>query len=73
MDLTLYRAGANGRVALGPLAAGVEYFTGARDEQTGVVTLTPVKIVGPSQRTETAATPDATDTPDDPDDPAPFA
>jgi hypothetical protein len=72
VDLTLYRVGANGRVALGPLAAGVEYFNAEQDPATLVVTLTPVKIVGPSQRTETA-TPDSTDTPDDPADPAPFA
>jgi hypothetical protein len=70
VDLTLYRVGASGRVALGPLAAGVEYFT-AESAQDGVVTLTPVKIVGPTQRGDLLAVADAT--PNDADDPAPFA
>lgn len=45
MDLTLYKVGASGRVALAGLAAGVEFYSATKDEATGVVTLTPVRIV----------------------------
>jgi hypothetical protein len=52
MGLTLYRTvGSSNRVALGALAADVEYFTAAKDD-TGVITLTPVNIVGSTAATE---------------------
>lgn len=53
MDLALYKVGASGRVALGDLASGVEYYHAAQDDQTGIVTLTPVRIhAATGKRTE---------------------
>lgn len=53
--LTLYKMGATGRANLaGLVTAGVEFYTGERDDRTGVVTLTPVKINAPGG-TRTAA------------------
>lgn len=61
MDLTLYKMAATGRINLTGLVSNVEaYYTGERDAATGVVTLTPVRIVTASNRS-TAST-EATDT-----------
>lgn len=60
--LTLYKMGATGRANLaGLVAPGVEFYTGARDDRTGVVTLKPVKINAPGG-TRTAADADDDDT-----------
>jgi len=49
IDLTLYRAVGNlNRVALGDLATS-EYYWASKDSE-GVITLTPVNIVGASKR-----------------------
>jgi hypothetical protein len=51
VDLALYRVvGGMKRVALAELATGVEFFTAAKDDATGVITLTPVKIVDGTTR-----------------------
>lgn len=50
-QLALYRAvGHQNRIALGDLAA-TEYYTADADDN-GVITLTPVEIVGATKRTE---------------------
>lgn len=47
MDLTLYKMSPTGRINLTGLVSNREtFFTGERDKDTGVVTLTPVNIVG---------------------------
>lgn len=57
--LTLYKMGATGRANLaGLVSPGVEFYTGARDDRTGVVTLTPVKINAPGGTRATADEPD---------------
>lgn len=61
-QLALYRAvGHQNRIALGDLAA-TEYYTADADDD-GVITLTPVQIVGATKRTEATdtATPDDQD------------
>lgn len=46
MDLTLYRViGGQKRVALGDLAKDVEFYTAKQDDE-GVITLTPVRVIG---------------------------
>ena len=69
MDLALYKVGASGRVALGDLADGVEYYHAAQAAQTGVITLTPVRIhAATGKRTEpqeqSVADPEGTNTAD---------
>jgi hypothetical protein len=44
VDLDLYSVSASGRVILGNLVAGVEFLTAEKDDATGKVTLTPVRI-----------------------------
>lgn len=55
MDLALYRVvGGMNRVALGDLAADVEFYTAVKDD-TGVIILTPVRVVdGTKHQTPTA-------------------
>lgn len=55
MDLTLYRVGTNGRVTLGDLAGGVEFYTVAKADDAdgatdGTLTLTPVRVVSPTAK-----------------------
>lgn len=57
MDMSLYKVGANGRVALGDLAAGVQFFTADRDTDTGEVLLTPVRVVDPNAKRTPAEQP----------------
>lgn len=73
MDLQLYKVGASGRVALGQLAQDVEFFQAEKDDDTGVITLTPIRVVAPTGRRASvndaidATAPDqAADDPDDP-------
>lgn len=55
--LTLYKMGATGRANLaGLVSPGVEFYTGERDDKTGVVTLTPVKINAPGGSKAEAST-----------------
>jgi hypothetical protein len=52
MDLTLYKMAATGRINLTGLVSNREaYYTGERNSETGVVTLTPVRIVSANGRT----------------------
>ena len=51
MELTLYKMAPTGRINLTGLTSNREtYFSGEKDETTGVITLTPVKIVSASNR-----------------------
>lgn len=71
--MALHRVGANGRVALGDLAEGVEFYSTEKDADTGVVTLTPVKVVAPTAKRATAEPATIPGTTEDDQDPAPFA
>lgn len=52
MELTLFKVGSSGRVALGDLANGVEYYnvapSSADGAPEGTLILTPVTIVAPT-------------------------
>jgi hypothetical protein len=55
VEMTLYKVGTNGRVALGELADGVEYFAiaehiGADGTKDGALILTPLRIVTPTSK-----------------------
>lgn len=61
MDMTLYKVGASGRVALGDLASGVEFYSAAKADD-GTVTLTPVTIVtGGTKRADDETDPNGGD------------
>lgn len=67
MDLDLYSVSASGRVSLGDLVAGVQFLTAGKDDATGVITLTPVRINPASARRT-----DDAPAPEDPQDAPPF-
>jgi hypothetical protein len=67
-QLDLYSVSTTGRVTLGDLVEGVQFLTAEKDDTTGVVTLTPVRI-NPAHR----ATAPQADLPAEADDNPPFA
>lgn len=72
MDLTLHVADADGVINLDGIAPPGTHYTAARNENTGVVRLTPVRVLtSASKPTPTAAQVDNAAEPE-PTDPAPW-
>jgi len=66
MELTLYRADDNGMINLSGIVPPGTHYTAARNENTGVVRLTPVKVATTAAQTATAPATDTVDPDGDP-------
>lgn len=50
IELNLYEVGANGRILLGEIAQKGDFYDVDKDDESGLITLSPVKINKPTTR-----------------------